>query len=102
VARCHRDPPSQGSLLLPACLSCMLLPACLSCMLLPACLPACLCARDDRTIIPVTAPFAFGERGHIDITLRDITLFRRHDQVCVHLAGVCRRVHGHIQGTAVA
>lgn len=37
--------------------------------------------RDDRPLIALTNPFGFGSRGHIDITLRDITLWRRHDQV---------------------
>lgn len=39
--------------------------------------------RDDRPLIPLTAPFAFADKGHIDITLRDIGMYRRHDQVCV-------------------
>lgn len=37
--------------------------------------------RDDRPLIPITAPFAFADRGHIDITLKDIGMYRRHDQV---------------------
>lgn len=37
--------------------------------------------RDDRPLIPLTAPFAFADRGHIDITLRDIGMYRRHDQL---------------------
>jgi hypothetical protein len=45
--------------------------------------------RDDRPLIPITAPFAFAERGHIDITLQHIGMYRRHDQVgscgCVSL-----------------
>ena len=40
-----------------------------------------LLSRDDRALIPLTAPFAFADRGHIDITLRDIGMYRRHDQV---------------------
>ena len=31
-------------------------------------------------------PFAFADRGHIDITLKDIGMYRRHDQVGLLLA----------------
>eukprot|EP00878_Enallax_costatus_P004534 GHUV01004775.1.p1 GENE.GHUV01004775.1~~GHUV01004775.1.p1 ORF type:complete len:321 (+),score=66.73 GHUV01004775.1:120-1082(+) len=37
--------------------------------------------RDDRPLIEVTRPFGFGSRGHIDISLKGITLWRRHDQL---------------------
>lgn len=37
--------------------------------------------RDDRPLIEITRPFHFGSRGHIDIALKGITLWRRHDQV---------------------
>lgn len=29
--------------------------------------------------IPLSAPFGFGQHGHIDLVLRDIGIFRRHD-----------------------
>lgn len=49
------------------------------------CLCAPLCSvhphRDDRALIPISAPFAFADRGHVDITLKDIGMYRRHDQV---------------------
>lgn len=48
----------------------------------------CTC-RDDRPLIPLTAPFAFADRGHIDITLRDIGMYRRHDQVGRGCGYVC-------------
>jgi hypothetical protein len=34
---------------------------------------------DDRALIEITQPFGFGSRGHIDIVLRDISIWRRHD-----------------------
>uniref|UniRef100_A0A383W4F4 Intimal thickness related receptor IRP domain-containing protein n=1 Tax=Tetradesmus obliquus TaxID=3088 RepID=A0A383W4F4_TETOB len=34
---------------------------------------------DDRPLIEITQPFGFGSRGHIDIVLRDISIWRRHD-----------------------
>lgn len=37
--------------------------------------------RDDRPLIEITRPFGFGSRGHMDIAIRGITLWRRHDQV---------------------
>jgi hypothetical protein len=33
---------------------------------------------DDRPLIEMTQPFGFGSRGHMDIELRDISLWRRH------------------------
>lgn len=37
--------------------------------------------RDDRALIPLTLPFAFADRGHIDISLKDVKMYRRHDKV---------------------
>ncbi|KAF8073245.1 CAND7 [Scenedesmus sp. PABB004] len=55
--------------------------------LLCCCLPAALgrveyahVYYDDRGLIELTQPFGFGARGHIDIVLRDISIWRRHDE----------------------
>eukprot|EP00879_Flechtneria_rotunda_P012246 GHRR01012790.1.p2 GENE.GHRR01012790.1~~GHRR01012790.1.p2 ORF type:complete len:189 (+),score=53.41 GHRR01012790.1:122-688(+) len=37
--------------------------------------------RDDRPLVDITQAFGFGSRGNINITLWDITIWRRHDQV---------------------
>lgn len=57
--------------------------------------------RDDRPLIEVTRPFGFGSRGHIDISLRDITLWRRHDQVDedYNLAKFGKQLLQHISST---
>jgi hypothetical protein len=36
--------------------------------------------KDDRALFPLTEEFGFAKTGRIDITLRDIAIYRRHDQ----------------------
>lgn len=36
--------------------------------------------RDDRSVILLAQPFGYGSKGHITITLKKLTLYRRHDQ----------------------
>ncbi|KAI8470208.1 MAG: G protein-coupled seven transmembrane receptor [Monoraphidium minutum] len=55
-------------------------------LLLGALLPLCHAKvtytslfRDDRSLIPVAPSFAFGDRGKIDVKLRDISIWQRHE-----------------------
>jgi hypothetical protein len=36
--------------------------------------------RDDRSVILLAQPFGYGSKGHIKITLKRLSLYRRHDQ----------------------
>eukprot|EP00775_Hariotina_reticulata_P010557 gene10557-10717_t len=43
--------------------------------------------RDDRPLIAITQPFGFGSRGHMDITIKDIGLFKLHDKADTYSPG---------------
>ncbi len=36
--------------------------------------------KDDRALFPLTEEFGFAKTGRIDITLKDVVIWRRHDQ----------------------
>jgi hypothetical protein len=36
--------------------------------------------KDERVLIPLSEAFAFGTRGHLDIAMKDISIWRRHDR----------------------
>lgn len=40
----------------------------------------CAICRDDRSVILLAQPFGYGSKGHITITLKKLSLYRRHDQ----------------------
>lgn len=45
------------------------------------CRTVCLyLCRDDRSVILLAQPFGYGQKGHITITLKKLSLYRRHDQ----------------------
>lgn len=42
--------------------------------------PALKHRRDDRSVILLNQPFGYGSKGHISITVKQLALYRRHDQ----------------------